>query len=70
MADGKNDLPIGYYFLGIAYDSTKRYPEAMVNYKKFLSLADPVYNKTEIENVNLLLPALAKQIEKLKKNRN
>ncbi len=70
LTEKKPELPIGYYFLGIAYDSTKRYPEAMVNYKKFLSLADPVYNKTEIENVNLLLPALAKQIEKLKKSRN
>ena len=70
LVEKKPDLTIGYYFLGIAYDLVQRYPEAMVNYKKFLSLADPGYNKAEIENVNLLLPILAKQIEKLKRSRN
>jgi tetratricopeptide (TPR) repeat protein len=71
LIEKKSDLAIAYYFLGIAYDSTQKYPEAMAHYQKFLSLADSSYNKSEIENVNLRLPALAKQIEKLsKKSRN
>jgi tetratricopeptide (TPR) repeat protein len=70
LVEKKPDLAIGHYFLAIAYDSALRLPDAMLSYKKFLSLADPGYNKAEIENVNLRLPALARQIEKLKKSRN
>lgn len=71
LLEKKPDLTAGYYFLGIAYDLTQKYPQAMINYKKFLSLADSSYNKTQIEDVNLRLPILAKQIEKLnKKSRN
>lgn len=71
LIEKKPDLVMGYYFLGFAYDLTEKYPEAMIHYKKFLSLADSSYNKTQIEDVNLRLPGLAKQIEKSnKKSRN
>jgi tetratricopeptide (TPR) repeat protein len=67
LVEKKPDLAIGYFFLGIAYDNSQKYVEAMGNYKKFLTLADPSYNKEQIDSVNLRLPAVAKQIEKLKK---
>jgi tetratricopeptide (TPR) repeat protein len=71
LTEKKPDLVIGYYFLGLANDRSLKYLEAMAYYKKFLSLADPSYNKTQIEDVNLRLPGLAKEIEKLnKKSRN
>jgi tetratricopeptide (TPR) repeat protein len=71
LAEKKPDLVIAYYFLGVANDSTQKYIEAMAYYKKFLTLAKPEYNKQQIEDVNIRLPALAKEIEKLnKKSRN
>lgn len=70
LVEKKPDLVIAYYFLGIAHDQSEKFREAMLHYKKFLTLADPSYNKVQIDDVNLRLPALAKEIEKLdKKNR-
>jgi tetratricopeptide (TPR) repeat protein len=67
LIEKKPDLAIAYYLLGIANDRLQKYPDAMARYQKFLSLADPQNNKTEIEDVNLRMPGLKKQVEKLRK---
>ena len=66
MAQKQPDLAITYYFLGIIYDRLTEYMDAMANYQQFLKLADAEKNKTEIEDVNLRLPALQKQIKEKK----
>ena len=52
-----------YFFLGIVHDQLTEYVDAMANYQQYLRLADPVDNKTDIERVNLRLPALEKLVK-------
>ena len=59
-----------YYFLGIINDQLGEYADAMANYQQYLRLADPVENKTDIEKVNLRLPALERQIKNRGKGKN
>jgi len=66
QAQGVPDLAVTYYFLGIIYDQSKEYMDALANYQQFLKLADSEKNKLEIEKVNLRLPALQKQIKEKK----
>ncbi len=57
-------LAIAYYFLAITHDRLQEYRDALVGYKKFLSLSDPESNGLEIEKVNLRLPILEGQIKR------
>jgi tetratricopeptide (TPR) repeat protein len=53
-----------YFFIAIAHDNLEEYQQALEAYEKFMSLADPVVNKLEIEKVNLRLPKLRDQISR------
>ena len=64
LAAAKPDMAVTYFFLGIAHDNLGQYPQALDAYQKFLTRADPVNNKLEIEKVNLRLPTLREQIKR------
>jgi tetratricopeptide (TPR) repeat protein len=55
-------IPITLYFLGICYDRTGEYEEALKIYEQFLTKATNV-NQLEIEKVQLRLPVIKKQIK-------
>jgi tetratricopeptide (TPR) repeat protein len=59
--------PGPYLFLGIVFDETGEYMDAMANYQLYLKYADPAANKLDIEKVNLRLPGLQKLINSKKK---
>ena len=58
--------PIAYYFLAICHDQLGEYMDASANYGLFLKNADPVQNKDEIEKVKLRMPAIEKEIKRLR----
>jgi len=60
----KPEIAVTYFFIAIAHDNLGQYPEAMDSYQAFLTRADPVNNKLEIEKVNLRLPTLREQIKR------
>lgn len=64
LATAKPDLAVTYFFIAIAHDNLGEYQQAMDAYQKFLTRADPVNNKLEIEKVNLRLPTLREQIKR------
>jgi tetratricopeptide (TPR) repeat protein len=64
LIDARAENAVAYYFLATAHDRIGNYVEAMAAYQKFLSLADPKQNQTEIDNVKFRLPILSRQIEK------
>ena len=64
LATAKPDLAVTYFFMAIAHDNLGQYQQAMDAYQKFLTRADPVNNKLEIEKVNLRLPTLREQIKR------
>ena len=64
LATVKPDLGVTYFFIAIAHDNLGEYQQAMDAYQKFLTRADPVNNKLEIEKVNLRLPTLRDQIKR------
>ncbi|HQU84136.1 MAG TPA: tetratricopeptide repeat protein [Pyrinomonadaceae bacterium] len=66
LTEKQPDLAITYYLLGIVHDQLNEYLDAMANYQQFLRLADANQNQTEIEKVNLRLPALQKLIKEKK----
>lgn len=61
---------ISYYFLGICFDRLGDYRQAMSAYDLFLKKADSKIRQLEIEQVNLRLPSLRRQIEKQPKPKN
>jgi tetratricopeptide (TPR) repeat protein len=64
LATAKPDIAATYFFIAIAHDNLGEYPQALDAYQKFLSRADPVNNKLEVEKVNLRLPTLRDQIKR------
>src|SRR5215510_636655 len=64
LVAAKPELAVTYFFIAIAHDNLGEYQQAMDGYQKFLSRADPVNNKLEIEKVNLRLPTLREQIKR------
>ncbi len=62
LAAARPETAATYFFIAIAHDSLEEYQLALVAYEKFMSLADPIVNKLEIEKVNLRLPKLRDQI--------
>lgn len=58
---------IAAYFLGICFDRMGDYVQALRAYELFMRRADVRTNKSEIENVQVRLPQLRQQVEKLKK---
>lgn len=50
--------------MAIAHDNLGEYRDALNAYERFLSLANPIDNKLEIEKVNLRLPKLRDQIKR------
>lgn len=64
LAAAKPDIAVTYFFIAIAHDNLGQYQQAMDAYQKFLTRADPVNNKLEIEKVNLRLPTLREQIRR------
>src|SRR5258705_190917 len=49
LAAAKPDIAATYFFLGIAHDNLGQYQQALDAYQKFLTRADPVKSKLEIE---------------------
>ena len=64
LADAKPEIAATYFFLATAHDNLAEYQKALDAYESFLSHADPVNNKLEIEKVNLRLPTLRAQIQR------
>jgi len=64
LATAKPDLAVTYFFIAIAHDNLGEYPQALDAYQKFLTRADPVNHKLEVEKVNLRLPTLRDQIKR------
>ena len=64
LAAAKPDLAVTYFFIAIAHDNLGEYQPALEAYQQFLSRADPVNNKLEIDKVNLRLPTLREQIKR------
>ena len=62
----QQNLTIAYFFLAICHDQLGEYIDAMANYQQFLKTADPEKNRTEIEKVNLRLPAVQKLVKNSK----
>jgi tetratricopeptide (TPR) repeat protein len=60
---------INYYFLGICFDKLMDYRQALSAYELFIKTADPKLRKGEIEEVNIRLPILRRQIEKQPKKK-
>lgn len=59
-----------YLFLGITHDQMSEYVLADAAYRKYLRLADPAINKTDIERINLRLPQLQRLIKEGKGKKN
>jgi len=66
LTEKQPNLAVAYYFLAIAHDNLGEYLDSMANYQQFLKIADATENKLEIEKVNLRLPILQKQLNKVK----
>jgi len=64
LAAAKPDIAVTYFFIAIAHDNLGQYQQALDAYQKFLTRADPVNNKLEIDKVNLRLPTLREQIRR------
>ena len=59
----KPEIVVAHYFIATSHDYLGEYPEALVSYEKFLSVADPRTNQLEIDKVKLRLPTLRRQIQ-------
>ena len=64
LAAAKPEIAVTYFFIAIAHDNLREYQPALDAYQQFLSRADPVNNKLEIDKVNLRLPTLREQIRR------
>ena len=64
LSNAKPEIAATYFFIATAHDNLGEYKPALEAYEKFLSHADPVNNKLEIEKVNLRLPVLRAQIQR------
>jgi tetratricopeptide (TPR) repeat protein len=64
LAAARPERAATYFFIATAHDNLEEYQQALEAYEKFMSLADPIINKLEIEKVNLRLPKLRDQIRR------
>jgi tetratricopeptide (TPR) repeat protein len=64
LAHSRPEIAATYFFMATAHDNLGEYKPALDSYEKFLSLADPVNSKLDIEKVNLRLPRLRDQISR------
>ncbi len=64
LAATRPEIAATYFFIATAHDNLGEYEQALNAYEKFLSRADPVANKLDIEKVNLRLPRLRDQISR------
>jgi tetratricopeptide (TPR) repeat protein len=64
LAASRPEIAATYFFIATAHDNLGEYEQALDAYGKFLTRADPVNNKLDIEKVNLRLPRLRDQISR------
>jgi tetratricopeptide (TPR) repeat protein len=64
QASTRPETAATYFFIAIAHDNLEEYQQALEGYEKFMSRADPIADKLEIEKVNLRLPKLRDQISR------
>lgn len=64
LAQARPEIAATYFFMATAHDNLGEYKPALDAYERFLSLADPVSSKLDIEKVNLRLPRLRDQISR------
>jgi tetratricopeptide (TPR) repeat protein len=64
LAAARPEIAATYFFIATAHDNLGEYQQALDAYGKFLTRADPVNNKLDIEKVNLRLPRLRDQISR------
>jgi tetratricopeptide (TPR) repeat protein len=62
LAASRPEIAATYFFIATAHDNLGEYQQALDAYGKFLTRADPVNSKLDIEKVNLRLPRLRDQI--------
>jgi tetratricopeptide (TPR) repeat protein len=64
LAASRPEIAATYFFIATAHDNLGEYEQALDAYGKFLTRADPVNSKLDIEKVNLRLPRLRDQISR------
>jgi tetratricopeptide (TPR) repeat protein len=64
LAATRPEVAATYFFIATARDNLGEYQEALEAYEKFLTQADPIKNKLEVEKTNLRLPHLRDQIKR------
>ena len=64
LAAKRPEVAATYFFIATAHDNLGEYEQALNAYQMFLTRADPVNNKLDIEKVNLRLPVLREQIKR------
>ncbi|HEX9543535.1 MAG TPA: tetratricopeptide repeat protein [Pyrinomonadaceae bacterium] len=64
LAASRPEVAATYFFIATAHDNLGEYEQALDAYEKFLSRADPIRNKLDIEKINLRLPQLRDQIKR------
>lgn len=64
LAAKRPEVAATYFFIATAHDNLGEYQEALEAYEKFLTQADPIKNKLEVEKTNLRLPRLRDQIKR------
>jgi tetratricopeptide (TPR) repeat protein len=64
LAATRPEVAATYFFIATAHDNLGEYQEALEAYEKFLTQADPIKNKLEVEKTNLRLPRLRDQIKR------
>ena len=63
LVNRKPGLAVAYYFLAISVDKLSDCPDALRAYKEFVKLADPVANKTEVEDARIRIDLLEKLVK-------
>jgi tetratricopeptide (TPR) repeat protein len=64
LVNRKPGLAVAYYFLAISVDKLSDCADALRAYQEFVKLADPVANKTEIEDANIRIGLLEKLVKR------
>jgi tetratricopeptide (TPR) repeat protein len=63
LVNRKPGLAVAYYFLAISVDKLSDCPDALRAYQEFVKLADPVANKTEVEDARIRIDLLEKLVK-------
>jgi len=63
LVNKKPGLAIAYYFLAISVDKLSDCPDALRSYQEFVKLADPVANKSEVDDARIRISLLENAVK-------